>query len=169
MYFDSVETPAGNVVENFLIVRPKISAPGGVVGVCVLPERNGEIGLMKGYRHQLDDEVWQAPAGFIESGESADQAALRELGEETGLCCPLATLQSLGVYYPDAGLVEGRVALFVARNCSPAPALKEQHVEVGAGAIKFFDRNELAEIVRKTSSMGGSTLITCFRYLATMR
>src|SRR5882762_2686535 len=107
VYFDTIETPAGEVIEDFLIVRPKIAAPGGIVGVCVLPEVNGKIGLMRGYRHQLDEEVWQAPAGFIDAGESAEQTALRELAEETMLSCEPRRLVSLGSYLPDAGLIEG--------------------------------------------------------------
>jgi ADP-ribose pyrophosphatase len=164
VFFDTIETPGGEVIEDFLIVRPKISAPGGIVGVCVLPEVDGKIGLMRGYRHQLDEDVWQAPAGFIDAGESAAQTAIRELGEETMLSCEPSNLVSLGSYLPDAGLVEGRVALFVARDCVSSRA--QRQLEVGAGAIQFFDRKALAELARTSRTTGGSTLIACFRYLA---
>lgn len=164
VFFDTIETPGGEVIEDFLIVRPKVSAPGGIVGVCVLPEVEGKIGLMRGYRHQLDEGVWQAPAGFIDPGESAEQTALRELTEETMLSCAPGGLVSLGSYLPDAGLVEGRIALFVARDCVSSQA--QRQLEVGAGAIQFFDRKALTEIVSTSKTTGGSTLIACFRYLA---
>lgn len=165
IYFDAVETPDGDVVDDFVIVRPKISAPGGIVGICVLPEVDGRIGLMRGYRHQLDDEVWQAPAGFIEPGELAEQSAMRELAEETGLTCPAQGLQPLGVYYPDAGLIEGTVALFVARDCHPN-GFGALHHEIGTSALEFFEPLALAQFVRETGAVGGSTLVACFRYLA---
>lgn len=165
VFFDTIEEPMGEVIDDFLIVRPKISAPGGIVGVCVLPEVEGKIGLMRGYRHQFDMEVWQAPAGFIDPGESGAQTALRELVEETELDCDPLHLESLGVYLPDAGLVEGKVALFVARNCTQKRVKSSPQPEVGAGLLEFFDRGSLAELVSTTGSMGGSTLVACFRYL----
>lgn len=165
MYFDTIETPAGEVIDDFLIVRPKVAAPGGIVGVCVLPELNGNIGLMRGFRHQLDEEVWQAPGGFIDPGESAEQTALRELAEETMLSCDPGHLVSLGSYLPDAGLVEGRVALFVARDCVSASGGSNRQLEVGAGTLEFFDRKGLAELACDSRATGGSTLIACFRYL----
>src|SRR5262249_34843511 len=73
VFFDDLETPAGAVVPNFLIVRPRSAAADGIGGVLVLPEIDGRIGLMRGYRHQLDAAVWQAPAGFRDAGETPAQ------------------------------------------------------------------------------------------------
>jgi ADP-ribose pyrophosphatase YjhB (NUDIX family) len=41
-------------------------------------------------------EGWALPGGFIDAGESAEQAAVREAGEETGLAVELTGL--FGVY-----------------------------------------------------------------------
>jgi 8-oxo-dGTP pyrophosphatase MutT (NUDIX family) len=166
VFFDAIETPGGEVIDNFLIVRPRNAAPGGIVGVCVLPEFEGRIGLMRGWRHQLDEEIWQAPAGFVDAGETAAETALRELAEETLLRCPPERIEPLGVYLPDAGLVEGRVGLFVARGCVPAAGDAARHREVGTSALQYFDRAALSRLIRTTPSVGGSTLVACFRYLA---
>lgn len=55
----------------------------GQPGVVLIRRRNPPLG-------------WALPGGFIDSGETVDEAALRELDEETGLSGQLVEL--LGVY-----------------------------------------------------------------------
>ena len=43
-----------------------------------------EVVLQKQYRPPLDKVVIEIPAGLIDEGETAEQAAIRELKEETG-------------------------------------------------------------------------------------
>lgn len=43
-----------------------------------------DIVLQKQYRPPLDKVVIEVPAGLIDAGETAEQAAVRELEEETG-------------------------------------------------------------------------------------
>lgn len=43
-----------------------------------------DIVLQKQYRPPLDKVVIEIPAGLIDAGETAQQAAIRELKEETG-------------------------------------------------------------------------------------
>jgi 8-oxo-dGTP diphosphatase len=56
-----------------------IEAAGGVV------ERDGLIAVV--HRPRYDD--WSLPKGKLDAGESFEQAALREVQEETGLRCAL--------------------------------------------------------------------------------
>ena len=163
---DTLEAPDGKHIDDFLIVRPKVRTEDGVVGILVLPEVDGKIGLMRGHRHQMDEVVWQAPAGFVENSETADFAASRELLEETGLSCPPEELVSLGTMLPDAGLVEGRVALFLAR-ASAQDTNAVNDIEPGAGEITWFSTTELHYLLTHESNIGGSTLVAGFRYLAT--
>jgi ADP-ribose pyrophosphatase len=52
-----------------------------VVIVCPTP---GEMLLVKQYRHALGRETWEAVAGGMDPGETPEEAAVRELREETG-------------------------------------------------------------------------------------
>jgi 8-oxo-dGTP diphosphatase len=57
----------------------EIEAAGGVV------LQNGRVALV--HRPKYDD--WTLPKGKLDPGETFEQAALREVGEETGLRCRL--------------------------------------------------------------------------------
>lgn len=75
VYFDKFESD-GDIIPDFLVVKPKVTSTDGYSGICVLPEMAGRVGLMHGYRHHLDSLVWQAPAGFCDPGETAAQSGL---------------------------------------------------------------------------------------------
>ncbi|MFO7793793.1 MAG: NUDIX hydrolase [Candidatus Nanohaloarchaea archaeon] len=56
----------------------------GEVALAV-PEKDGEFLLLKRSQENSSSGEWTFPGGKIEEGESAKEAALRELKEETGL------------------------------------------------------------------------------------
>lgn len=75
---DEVALPTG---ERYEYTRLK---PAGI-GVAVVgfnPE--GEIALLREYRHGVGEVIWQLPGGFAARSEELPAAALRELAEETG-------------------------------------------------------------------------------------
>ena len=60
-------------------MKPAVEAAGGIV------ERDGLLAVV--HRPRYDD--WSLPKGKLDAGESFEQAALREIEEETGLRCTL--------------------------------------------------------------------------------
>ena len=56
----------------------------GVV-IIMTDDKNEKILLNKEYRMAVADYVYNFPAGLIDEGETPEQAAVRELKEETGL------------------------------------------------------------------------------------
>ena len=67
----------------------EVSAGGLVV------DKSGELGLLIGRIDKRGRMLWSLPKGHIESGESPEEAALREVLEETGIKSSIT--RSLGV------------------------------------------------------------------------
>jgi len=65
------------------MARPTVHAAGGVI----TREKKGALQVLLIHRPMRGD--WSFPKGKVEEGESLDQAALREVEEETGLTCKL--------------------------------------------------------------------------------
>jgi len=164
IYFDHVISPDKKEIKDFLIIKPKVSLKDKIVGICILPLYKDKFCLMNGWRHQLNEFVIQAPAGFVENDEDPEDTALRELKEETIFTCDKNNLISLGSYLPDAGLIEGRVGLFLAKDCFKAE--KVDQYEIGTSDISYFTKSELFNTISKENNIGGSTLVACYRSLS---
>lgn len=104
VYFDDL-THEGQQAQDYLVVAPKQVSGDLVTGVAVLPIVDGKFGLLKIYRHAIQNNSWDIPRGFVEPGESEKVSARRDLGEETGLSCDVSDTQSLGFVAPDAGIL----------------------------------------------------------------
>jgi len=71
-----------------------------------------ELLIIRSYRHLVDSIQVEAPSGYIEDAESPDQAAKRELQEETGY--EAKKIVSLGYYTLDYTMFEQKGNVFAA-------------------------------------------------------
>jgi ADP-ribose pyrophosphatase len=74
--------------------------------------------LVRQYRYPLARHFYEIPAGKIDSGETALEAARRELGEECG--CQAAEWVALTTIHPCIGYSDERIELFAARGLTGA-------------------------------------------------
>jgi hypothetical protein len=92
--------------------------------VAILPVRaDGKIVLNVIYRHALRDWVLEIPRGKIEVGETTDQAARRELKEETGMIA--SEINYLGEVIPDSGTTASKVPVYLAKVTKDEPVLQD--------------------------------------------
>lgn len=125
--------------------------PGSVDGVAILAllhsagnsRQSDEMLLVTQFRPPVNAVTLELPAGLIDAGETPEQAALRELKEETGYVgtvasCSATLAMSPGLTDEAVKLVVVDVDLAAAENKEPTQALDEgefigvRRVRVGA-------------------------------------
>jgi ADP-ribose pyrophosphatase YjhB (NUDIX family)/GNAT superfamily N-acetyltransferase len=111
---------------GFIFYRNPVPA----VGVVVALEGNV---VMVRRRYEPRAGCWALPAGFMELGESAEDAAIRECHEETGLLVRVDHL--LGVYSYGEGQRTGLLIIYAATATSGELVAADDATEAGAFAL----------------------------------
>jgi ADP-ribose pyrophosphatase len=163
VWFDHIVDTAGREVPDYLVVEPKVKLAGAVTGVGVLPIVEGQVVLLPVWRHALAAQGFELVKGFIDAGETAEQGALRELAEETGLVCDPADLAFFGHVAPEPSTLAGKGALFIARNCRPGAARAED--EAGLAPPQGFTAGQVEWLIRDGAIEDAMTLVACLSYL----
>lgn len=146
------------VIPNYLIIAPKRKLDGVRTGVAVLPiyfknskegKQEIEVGLIKIYRHAVEQSLWEIPKGFLDPDESLVDCAKRELAEEMGIE-NIQEMLSLGSVMPEASLMRAEIMVFAAK-IEESELLKAKQfkvTEIGHEKVQFFplkDALKLAE------------------------
>lgn len=126
---ETVVLPSGLEQDLTIVDHP------GAVAVAAL-DRNGDLLLVRQYRHACGDWLLEVPAGRVEAGEDRLAAAMRELEEETGHRA--RHWEVLREFFAAPGFCSELLTLFLARDLVP----------VVTGALEK-DRDEELEIVRR--------------------
>ncbi len=71
--------------ENQLKLITKELRSEGIVIYPILKDEPDKIVMIKQYRYPIDAYLYELPAGLVDHGETIQQAAIREMKEETGL------------------------------------------------------------------------------------
>ncbi|MCX8072684.1 MAG: NUDIX hydrolase [Candidatus Binatia bacterium] len=136
LFLEEAHLPNGNTVTLEVIHHP------GAAAVVPL-HRNGDVTLIRQYRHAAGGFIWEVPAGKLD-GEDPAVCALRELEEEAGLRAAKLTL--LGWIFTTPGFTDEKIFLYLAEDLAPAEQRLEHDEVITCTRVPL--REAVAMIVR---------------------
>jgi ADP-ribose pyrophosphatase len=108
----------GQPVHRDVVLHP------GAVAILALVDADHLV-LLRNRRFILGEVLWEIPAGTLEPSEPVEQAAIRELAEETGYRA--GRWRKLAEFFPSPGVMTERIHIFEARDLTPGTS----HLEPG--------------------------------------
>jgi ADP-ribose pyrophosphatase len=144
---------------GFRIKRAIIRHNGSAVMMAV--DEKKRVLLVRQYRLPAGQYMWELPAGKIDDGEKAAQAAKRELIEETGVRAK--KWKKLAEFYPSPGYGQEKMTVFLATEISQGDAqpMEDERIET-----RWFTKKELKEAIRKNDIIDAKTIVGYFYWNA---
>lgn len=104
--------------------RDIVLHPGGVALSCI---QDGKILLVSQFRHAVNAQLLEIPAGTLEPGEDPKVCGLRELNEETGYTCDSCEL--IQIFYPTPGYTSECLYIYQCTGLKKAEIKLEQDAD----------------------------------------
>lgn len=120
---------------------------------------NEQVVLTRQYRHPLRQVIFDLPAGGVREGESPEQAACRELAEETGFI--VDTVHLLGRYHHAPGLKSGTAHVFTTRVHNRRQPMPDEHEIVD---VVLMNWSAVVDMVLSEEPADGSLAYAVMRY-----
>jgi ADP-ribose pyrophosphatase len=129
--------------------------------VNVVPiTEDGQVVLIRQYRHGIRVPTLEIPGGIIDHGEAPEVAAARELGEETGYSP--ARIRLLGRTRPNPAIQDNYQYSFLAEGCRKTSQTNLdpfEHIEVLLSPLE-----SIPDLVRR-EEICNALVITAFAFL----
>ena len=140
---EDVELAEGRRLEHHVIRMPRQSV------AVVVRDDDDRVLLLWRHRFITDTWGWEIPAGWVDLGETPEEAALREVEEETGWTP--GPLTELARYFAVPGISDLRFTLYQAAGASyrsdppdPSESTRVEWVPV-ADLRKLIDKGQLTD------------------------
>jgi len=127
---DTTLLPSGETVQRDVVLHP------GAVAILPLVDAD-HVCLVRNRRPIVGETLLEIPAGTLEPHETAEQAAPRELAEETGY--QAQRWRKLAVFYPSPGVLDERTHLFVAEDLTPGQQRLEKDEDMATEIMSWQD------------------------------
>jgi ADP-ribose pyrophosphatase len=131
---DEVEEPGA------VRVRREIVRHRGSVGILPIMD-DDRIVLIRQYRYPADAILWEIPAGRLDPNERPEDAARRELEEETGLSP--AHLEPMLTYLTSPGFCDEVMHLFRATGLSSVPRRPDEDERIETAILSRAEAHVL--------------------------
>jgi ADP-ribose pyrophosphatase len=143
--------------DGFEIKRVIVQHDGSAVMMPV--DERKRVLLVRQYRLPARRFMWELPAGRIDPGETALQAAKRELVEETGFRA--RKWAKLAEFYPSPGFLAEKMTIYMARDLiqgEPKP-MEDERIET-----KWFTAREVDRMIQSGKIIDAKTMIGFLRW-----
>ncbi|MFX3617238.1 MAG: NUDIX domain-containing protein [Sporolactobacillus sp.] len=134
LFRDKVKLPNGQ--ES---AREVVRHPGAVAVIAVNSEE--KLLLVRQYRYPLDKTIYEIPAGKLELGENPDDAAARELEEETGYRC--TQMKRVASFYSSPGFSDELIHLYFADALTAGTQHLDQDEFLENAAVSLTEAMEM--------------------------
>lgn len=139
------------------LVREVVIHPGAVTVLPIL--ENGSIVMIHNFRHAVERELLELPAGTLEVGENPAACAVRELEEETGYVAK--EVQPFCEFFTTPGIANERMQVFWATGLTP----HEQRLDEGEQIrVEVLPAEQVRQMVTDGRIQDGKTLAILGQY-----
>jgi 8-oxo-dGTP pyrophosphatase MutT (NUDIX family) len=151
-----VETPDGDRFDHHKVVLKAAS-------VVAMVDRDERVYMM--WRHRFPSDIWnwELPGGLLDPGETAGEAGMRELLEETGFVVD-GTLEHVASFEPMIGMVTSPHDIYIARDvrkvAEPTEVNEAQHVA-------WIPLDDMLGLIAEKKIANSGTLVAVLYLLAT--
>lgn len=148
---DDVRLPDGKTAQREIVRHSR--------GAAVLLVKDGKVLLVRQFRYAYGKEICEIPAGMVNTGEEPQNAAARELREETGY---VAELVPLGFIYPSPGYTDEIIYIYSAKNAKHTA----QKLDDGEFLnYEFVPLGKVIEMIESGEIADAKTVLAVYKYL----
>lgn len=133
---DFLKTPDGQETKLDIIEH-------GGSAVIIPVDENGNILLVRQYRHAAGKDLLELPAGTLDEDEEPEICAAREIREETGMAAEVLT--KLGEFYLAPGYSDEFMIVYMATGLSDSPLDADEDEFLSVEAVPIAEAIRMAE------------------------